>query len=163
MCETMQKDSGDADKLPGGGSLGSGLGIGAAFTEGTTSDTMEEEEDTETESMEEDEDTLSGSRPELINGLDDLLDDPGILSRFTPESLYDYLMAQEEYVVQPLSRGSLAGKSFAEGGGFKVNWGGDRILQYHPETGTHHGSAYYKLSSGKKGTRRFDLDGNEIE
>lgn len=162
MCETMQKDSGDADKLPGGGSLESGLGIGAAFTEGTTSDTMEEKEDTETESMEEDEDTLSGSKPELINGLDDLLDDPRILSMFTPERLYQYLI-DHEYAVQPLSRGRLAGKLFTDGGGYKVNWGGDRILQYHPETGTHHGSAYYKLSSGKKGTRRFDLDGNEIK
>lgn len=36
-------------------------------------------------------------------------------------------------------------------GGFKVNWGGDRMLSYHPATGSHHGGAYYKISSGAEG------------
>ena len=61
-----------------------------------------------------------------------------------------------------LCRGSFKGIPFEEGGGFKVNWGGDRILQYHPENLSHHGGAYFKISSGETGTIRIDLDGNLI-
>lgn len=38
-----------------------------------------------------------------------------------------------------------------------MNWGGDRILQYHPAKGSHHGGAYYKLSSGETGTIRINI------
>ena len=80
----------------------------------------------------------------------------------TAEKLYDYLI-ERGYKVQPLSRGSFKGIPFEKGGGFKVNWGGDRILQYHPCNASHHGGAYFKISSGTTGTIRIDLKGNIIE
>ena len=97
-----------------------------------------------------------------IHNLDDLLTNPDKLFGISVNELYDYLM-KNGYDVQPLSRGSLKGIPFEEGGGFKVNWGGDRILQYHPENLSHHGGAYFKISSGKTGTIRIDLGGNIIE
>lgn len=97
-----------------------------------------------------------------IHNLDDLLTNPDKLSGMSGNELYDYLI-KNGYDVQPLSRGSFKGIPFEEGGGFKVNWGGDRILQYHPENLSHHGGAYFKISSGETGTIRIDLDGNIIE
>ncbi len=66
-------------------------------------------------------------------------------------------------MVKALARGSLKGVTFESGGGFKVNFGGDGVFQYHPEKKSHHGGAYYKISTGKGGTKRYDLEGNEIE
>lgn len=45
---------------------------------------------------------------------------------------------------------------------FKVNWRGDRLLQYHPAGGHHNGQAYWKISSGSSGTIRVDMNGNII-
>ena len=65
------------------------------------------------------------------------------------------------YEVKPLTRSStLSGMTFEQGGGFKVNWGGDRMLSYHPATGSHHGGAYYKISSGAEGIARVFLRGD---
>ena len=97
-----------------------------------------------------------------ISNLDDLLTNPDKLAGVSAKELYDYLI-KNGYEVKPLSQGSLKGISFEEGGGFKVNWGGDRILQYHPENASHHGGAYYKISSGKTGTIRINLDGDLIQ
>ena len=91
---------------------------------------------------------------------DDFFDNPQLFASYTPTDLYWAL--QESYTVLPLSGGSLAGLDFLNGGGFKINWGGDKILQYHPETSPHHGGAYYKLSSGVFGTKRYDLKGNPL-
>ena len=99
---------------------------------------------------------------DTIHKLDDLLTNPDKLSGLSGNELYDYLI-KNGYDVQPLSRGSFKGIPFEEGGGFKVNWGGDRILQYHPENLSHHGGAYFKISSGETGTIRINLDGNIIE
>ena len=92
-----------------------------------------------------------------ITDLDDFVKAPEILREIDPEELYEYLQKQG-YSVLPLSRSStINGISYLEGGGFKVNWGGDRILQYHPDLGSHHGGAYYKVSSGVTGIIRIDL------
>lgn len=72
-----------------------------------------------------------------------------------------FLVGHSSYEVKPLSRGKYKGVSFEDGGGFKVNFGGDGILQYHPEKGSHHGGAYYKISTGKGGTKHYELDGSE--
>ena len=96
-----------------------------------------------------------------INSLDDLLTNPNKLSGVSGEELYNYLV-KNGYDVKPINRGRFKGIPFEEGGGFKVNWGGDRILQYHPENLSHHGGAYFKISSGETGTIRIDLDGNLI-
>lgn len=85
-----------------------------------------------------------------------------MLAGVSGDELYEYLI-KNRYDVNPLSKGSYKGIPFEEGGGFKVNWGGDRILQYHPADASHHGGAYFKISSGETGTIRIDLDGNIIE
>lgn len=65
---------------------------------------------------------------------------------------------------KPLSRGSLKGKGFEDGGGYKVNGTKDgQYFQYYPDDSSHHGGEYYKLSSGKAGTKRYDMYGNLIE
>ena len=95
-----------------------------------------------------------------FNSLDDFIDDPKKFGEITPEQLYRQLR-EKGYNPVPLSGGNIKGIPFEQGGGFKVNWGGDRILQFHPAGLNHHGGgAYYKLSSGPTGTLRFDLNGN---
>lgn len=106
-------------------------------------------------------DVIIKSALDDINHLDDLLIDPNKLAGVTGDELYNYLI-KKGYDVKPLSKGSFKGIPFKEGGGFKVNWGGDRILQYHPSKSSHHGGAYFKISSGETGTIRIDLNGNYI-
>ena len=99
---------------------------------------------------------------DTVKTLDDFLTTPQNLAGLTGGDLRTYLL-NNGYDVQPLSRGSFKGIPFEEGGGFKVNWGGDRILQYHPAKSSHHGGAYFKISSGETGTIRIDMDGNIIK
>ena len=108
--------------------------------------------------------TLNKSQNSLdtITHLDDLLIDPYQLAGISGEELYNYL-EKHGYEIKPLSRGSFKDVSFENGGGFKVNWGGDRILQYHPAGLSHHGGAYFKISSGDTGIIRIDLNGNKID
>lgn len=87
---------------------------------------------------------------------------PKRLASFTPESLKREL-EKEGFEVKPLKKGSLKDILFEDGGGYKVNFGSDGILQYHPEKNSHHEGAYYKISTGKGGTRRYELDGTEKE
>ena len=99
------------------------------------------------------------------NGLDlvsKIASHPQMLSSFSPEKLKKEL-ENNGYMVTALARGSLKAVTFESGGGFKVNFGGDGVFQYHPEKKSHHGGAYYKISTGKGGTKRYDLEGNEIE
>jgi RHS repeat-associated protein len=44
------------------------------------------------------------------------------------------------------------------GQGFKVTWGGDRLLQYHPGGGHHGPNTYWKVSSGEGGVIRIYND-----
>ena len=91
------------------------------------------------------------------------MNDPSKLKNVKPDELYNYLK-NNGYNPQPLSGGSFKGVSFEDGGGFKVNWGGDRILQYHPAGKGHHGGfEYWKISSGPTGTIRYDMNGNIIK
>ncbi len=100
-------------------------------------------------------------KPREIKDLNDLVNNPEKLSYYTPQELYDWLK-QQGYKVQPLSRGSLKGKPFENGGGFKINYGGDGLFQYHP-SGFHHGNnGYYKISDGNKGIIRYDINGNKL-
>lgn len=65
--------------------------------------------------------------------------------------------------VKLLQQGKYKGLPFEEGGGYKVNFGGDGILQYHPAKGSHHGGAYYKIATGKHGLRWYNMKGEEID
>ena len=104
--------------------------------------------------------TINRANFDSISSLDDLVKNPSILEEVTPDQLYNYLLSNG-YEVKPLTRSStLSGMTFEQGGGFKVNWGGDRMLSYHPATGSHHGGAYYKISSGAEGIARVFLRGD---
>ena len=102
------------------------------------------------------------SKIDSIENLDELLVAPDKLTGVTGDELYKYLI-KNGYEVKPLSKGSFKGIPFEKGGGFKVNWGGDRILQYHPSKLSHHGGAYFKISSGKTGVIIIGLDGKIID
>ena len=83
---------------------------------------------------------------------------PARLQAYTP----DKLKAAPEsggYEVRPLGRGKLKGVSFEDGVGFRVNFSDGGLLQYHPDQGSHHDGAYYKISTGTKGVIRYDIDG----
>lgn len=91
-----------------------------------------------------------------------LLEAPARLAKYTPETLKEAL-EQDGFEIKPLSHGSLKGVSFEDGGGYKVNFGDGGLIQYHPVTRSHHKGAYYKISTGKGGTKRYDTEGNEIK
>jgi len=98
--------------------------------------------------------------------LEELIKNPQLLGNAAPAEWYGYLKKQG-FTVKTLRRGTFGENSeknlFEKGGGFRVHWSGDRILQYHPPGGRWHGeAAYWKLSDGGNGTRRFDLSGIRI-
>lgn len=93
--------------------------------------------------------------------IEDLVSDSHRFENYTPHSL-NIILANSGYEVKPLSRGSLKGVLFEDGGGYKVNFGEDGILQYHPAGGHHDGIEYYKISTGKTGTNRFDVKGEML-
>ena len=97
---------------------------------------------------------------DTLKSVNDLIEDPHKFGDYTPEILKS-LLEEQGNVVKPLGRGSLKGIAFEEGGGFKINFGGNGLLQYHPATNSHHGGAYYKISTAEGGTKRYDLNGNE--
>lgn len=71
------------------------------------------------------------------------------------------LLEKMGFEVKPLAKGSLKSIPFEQGGGFKINFADGGLLQYHPDTKSHHGGAYYKISTGKGGVHRYGLDGKE--
>ena len=83
-----------------------------------------------------------------------------VLAEYTPDSMLEALK-KSGLQVEPLSGGKLRGIPYESGGGYKANFGGDGVLIYHPEKGSHHGGEYWKLSGGGKGAVRYDMDGNE--
>lgn len=82
---------------------------------------------------------------------------PAVLFSFYDGRELEY---DKAYNVIPLGRGSLRNKPFEEGGGYKINFGGDAIFQYHPAEKSHHGGAYWKIHQGKV-EHRYDMAGNE--
>lgn len=90
----------------------------------------------------------------------DLAQHPKKLTSFTPASLRAALEA-DGFEVKALKKGKLKGTSFDDGGGFKVNFEDGGLIQYHPAKGSHHGGEYYKISTGKGGTKWYELDGTE--
>lgn len=85
---------------------------------------------------------------------------PAMLGGYTPEGLYNAIK-QAGYDVKPLNNGSHKGVPFENGGGFKVNFADGGLLMYHPAERSHHDGAYYKISTGKGGIKRYDELGNE--
>ena len=87
---------------------------------------------------------------------------PSILSQFNPISLKREL-EQRGFNIQPLSRGRHKKQPFEEGGGYKVNYRGDVIIEYHPAKESRHGGRYYKIGNAEKGVRWFDTKGREFD
>ena len=87
--------------------------------------------------------------------------DPGTLAEFTPESLKQEF-EDHGFSVKPLAKGKLKNINFEDGGGWKINYGSEGLIQYHPEEKSHHQGAYYKISSGVSGIHWYDLEGREI-
>jgi hypothetical protein len=87
---------------------------------------------------------------------------PALLQAYTPGGLKRAL-ENAGYIVMPLGQGSLKGKTFEEGGGFRTVFGGDKYIQYHPAANSHHGGEYYKMSDSIKGKRRYNMEGSEID
>lgn len=85
---------------------------------------------------------------------------PQNLANYTPASLKENL-EDAGFKVNPLSKGRLKGVPFEDGGGYKINFGPSGLLQYHPDTMSHHDGAYYKISTEEGGIRRYELDGAE--
>lgn len=92
--------------------------------------------------------------------LSDIAKHPGRLASFTPAQLLAEL-EKAGLEIKPLMKGSLKGIPFENGGGFKVIFEDGGLFQYHPAEKSHHGGAYYKISTGKGGTKRYELDGTE--
>lgn len=92
----------------------------------------------------------------------DLVEHPGKLASLTPEQLIERF-EKAGLEIKPLRHGSLKDIPFSKGGGFKVNFEDGGLFQYHPATKSHHGGAYYKISTGKGGIKRYGLDGVEIK
>ncbi len=97
-----------------------------------------------------------------IRAIDKVLNDPEELKNYTPGSLKQQFESQG-LEVKRLGRGSLKGIDFENGGGYRVNFSDDGVFQYHPANGSHHHGAYYKISTAKGGTKRYDLNGKEIK
>lgn len=94
--------------------------------------------------------------------IESIVKDHKVLKDYTPETLKQKLET-DGYVVKPLSRGSLKGVKFEDGEGYKTNFGNDGLFQYHPAGKNHHKDiAYYKISTGKDGTKRYNMNGDEI-
>ena len=87
-------------------------------------------------------------------------DNPKLFSLYTPVT-FKRELENRGFNVTPLSDGRKKGIKFEAGGGYKINFGGDRIIQYHPAKDSRHGGRYYKISSGERGVRWFDTKGNE--
>ena len=92
-----------------------------------------------------------------------IIDDPKLLGTYDSPDSIKSVLEENGYEVKPLGRGSFKGVRFENGGGFRVNFGDGGLLQYHPEANSHHGGAYYKISTGKGGVHHYDINGNEIE
>ena len=86
---------------------------------------------------------------------------PQMFQAYTPKGLKQSL-ENAGYDVKPLGKGNFKGIPFEEGGGFRISYGGDGYLQYHPESRSHHGGAYYKTSNGKDRTHYYNMKGEEI-
>ena len=91
--------------------------------------------------------------------VDAIVENHEALRYYTPENM-KVLLETAGYEVKPLGHGNYKGVPFEDGGGYRVNFGGDGILHYHPEKRSHHGGAYWKIQNGKE-AHRYGLDGSE--
>ncbi len=107
---------------------------------------------------------LSGAGSLTVDQLDFIIkayEEPNNFFDIDPGSLYSSLI-NKGFNLSPLGRGSLKGLDYKSGGGYRMNFLGDGYLQYHPNTSSHHDGEYYKFSSGRTGTKRYSMKGEEL-
>lgn len=90
-----------------------------------------------------------------------LQQNPNLLGQFNPIS-FKRELEKRGFDVKPLGRGHHKNQPFENGGGYKVNYRGDGIIEYHPAKDSRHGGRYYKLSDAEHGKRWFDMQGHEF-
>ena len=97
-----------------------------------------------------------------IYSFEDYADNPALFADISPSEMYS-AFNESEHLIQPLGKGSFTGVPFEKVGGFRVFFDNSKqkMLMHHPENRSHHKGAYYKLSDGKFGTHRYNLDGTE--
>ncbi len=93
--------------------------------------------------------------------VDAIVDNHEFLKDITPAEMKQ-MFEDAGYLVEPLGSRSkhVPNIPFEEGGGFRVSFGGDGYLQYHPEGGIHK-IAYWKINNGERGKHWYDTEGNE--
>ena len=87
---------------------------------------------------------------------------PRILGAFKPDTLKE-MLEEAGYDVKSLGKGRLKGIAFEDGGGYRINFGVDGYMQYHPKRFSRHGGEYYKISTGTTKTKRYLIEGKLLE
>lgn len=95
----------------------------------------------------------------LVNAI---IDNHEGLKNYTPATMLQRL-TNAGYNIEPLSqsKSGFNGKSFEDGGGYKVLFGGDGIFRYHPKGGRHK-IEYWTVANSVNGEHRYGMDGKEI-
>ena len=102
------------------------------------------------------------NRQKAVKLAEQIAREPKLLEEYTPASLKQKFESLG-LAVKPLARGQLKNIPFEEGGGWKVNYSSEGLMQYHPVTKSHHQGAYYKLSDGLTGIHWYNEKGEEID
>lgn len=72
------------------------------------------------------------------------------------------LLKAAGFEVKPLGNKShtMPGKKIEDGGGYRIHFGNDGTLRYHPSGGLHK-EEYWTVSNGERGKHQYDMEGNE--
>ncbi len=93
--------------------------------------------------------------------VDAIVDNHEALGNISPVEMKT-MLEMAGYEILPLGHDSkhYAGVLFEDGGGYRVMFGGDGQLRYHPVGGIHK-EAYWTVSNGKRGKHQYGMDGKE--
>lgn len=96
--------------------------------------------------------------------MQDIVDMPSKIIDFSPKQISE-MAIKNDWSVDSLGKGSLAGVPFEQGGGLSMHApnGSSIYIQYHPGGGHHREMPYYKVSSGKNGIVRYYLNGERAK
>lgn len=89
-----------------------------------------------------------------------IIENHAALKYYSPEEM-KRLLESAGFEVKPFGRGNYKGIAYEDGGGYRINFGGNGIFQYHPEDRSHHEGAYWKIGDSEHGLRRYGTDGTE--
>lgn len=96
----------------------------------------------------------------LIYSFNEYTENPKLLVKSSHKEKFDFY-SENGFNITALKNGNFKGVDYNNGGGYIVSFeDGQSIFMYHPEKRSHHNGEYYKLSNGKIGTKRYDMEGN---